>query len=230
MKTNNLNNIFANGFTFDEKLLIEKDDRICQAIFSIFNNKSIQLTNNFNLLYELLLSEKDSGIVYQIDNENHISNGSMHFTFLQQLSFASFYYMTNDELEKHYKILKEILVLPFTIKFNRLIAVPIGLVLCGEADIDINELRNKYRKACKDNGLSIIEPYFNNIIHSTIFRFTSPVNVKEILDKFNYFLNNAIDYGCVTINHFYMGKGTIKLNRNEILIDYIIKNDSTDDG
>ena len=223
MKNNNLDKINKDGFQYDNQLLQKKDDRYCQAIFSIIPKQNSHFTKEFDTLFELLSGE-NVGIVYKVNNDNYKSAGTFHFTFLQQLSFANFEELPENILAKHYDILKSILKLPFKIMYNKVIAVPSGLVLCGEADIDINKMRNDYRQKCKENNLVIIEPYLNNIVHSTLFRFVNKVNTTEFLKKYEYYLGKDIDYGYVIIDHFHIGKGTWKLNPNEIVINYSIRN------
>ena len=228
MIINNLQKINQNGFQYDNLLTNEYDKRYCQAVFSIPLLKNSFLTKKFYELLNLLDNEFD-GVTYHIDNNKYVSKGTFHFTFIQQLSFSSFVELPNDIMEQHHILLSNILksYLPFKIYFNKLIAVPNGLVLCGYADIDINMLRDTYRQECEDNNLDIHEPYYQNIIHSTLFRFKKQINSsKDFLDKYEHYLNNEIDYGYIIIDHFNIGHGTWKLNKNEIKINYFIKNDS----
>ena len=222
MVVNNRNKININGFIHDSLLIEEKDNRFCQAIFSIISDNK-HLTYNFNNLFDLLLNE-NCGILYKINNDNYKAFGSLHFTFMQQISFNDFNndQLSLEELKLHHDILKDIIVLPFNIHYNKLICTQTNLALCGYPDIDINSLRDKYRDRCKFYNLKLKEPYYNDIIHSTLFRFTNETDHEIFIKKYEYYLNNDIDYGYVTIDHFNIGNGTWKLNPNEIIINYKI--------
>ena len=221
MITHNLQKIQCNGFNYDPLLICEKDNRYCQAIFSIPTQNNTYFTNDFYLLQNAL-SLESNGITYHIDNTNLNNAGTFHFTFIQQLSFNHYYDMYPNMIEKCYSSLQKILqnILPFKIHYNRLIAVTNGLVLCGNASIDINYIRDEYRNECEINNIPLIEPYYLNIIHSTLFRFTNHQNYEEILNKYDHYLNNEIDYGYIVIDHFNFGKATWKVNCNEIEIDF----------
>lgn len=223
MITNNLKKINENGFNHDDKLMLECDNRYCYAIFSIPIKDQIHFTDKF---YDLLndLSKNNNGIVYY-PNNNDYNKGTFHFTFLQQLTFNNYYDLPTTLTQKYHNILSSILkkYLPFTIKYNRLIMVPNGLVLCGYASININQLRDEYRKICKDDNLLLIEPYYLNIIHSTVYRFTKKVDdVNEFIGRYEKYINKEHDFGYVIIDHFNLGKATWKVNPNEIIIDQVI--------
>jgi len=225
MKINNLQKLNESGFNYDPQLICEKDNRYCQAIFSVPNPEQTNFTPEFYQLQNILSTE-ENGITYYINNQNFLSAGTFHFTFIQQITFNNYYVLSNEVINKYCDIMSKILYkyLPFKIYYNKLIAVTNGLVLCGDASININTLRDEYRTECKINNLPLIEPYYLNIIHSTLFRFTNKQNTKEFLDKYEYYLNNDVDYGYIVIDHFNFGKATWKVNMNEICMDYILKN------
>ncbi len=230
MIINNLQKINEFGFKCDPQLNCEHDDRNCLAIFSIPNNDNTFLTETFYELQQKLLNE--NGMTYFINNKNYSNAGTFHFTFMQQLSFNSYYEMNKDIKSKCCNLLNNILkqYLPFKIHYNKLIAVTNGFVLCSSnAAVAINNIREEYRNLCKQNDLPLIEPYYLDIFHSTFFRFTSEHSLEEsqqLLDKFKYYLDNELEYGYCIIDHFHFGSATWKLNENEINIDYTIKNDS----
>jgi|688.fasta_scaffold201970_3 hypothetical protein len=232
MKINNMNKINSNGFIYDNLLKVLIDNRYCQAIFSMISKKNSFFTKSFDELQKLLISEIDNGILYKLENNDYELFGTLHFTFMQQLSFKDFHILPDEIVKKHSKILKDILVLPFKIYFTKIICISTGLCICGYPDININLIRDQYREKCKENNIELNEPYYNNIIHCTLFRFTEKIDHNKFIEKFKYFLNNDLDYGYVIINNFHMGKGTWKLNNNEIIIDYTLdsRNESTESG
>jgi hypothetical protein len=223
MISNNIKKINENGFNYDEKLMLECDKRYCYAIFAIPNKDQTHFTNTFyNLLNDL--SKDTTGITYH-SNNNQYNRGTFHFTFMQQLTFNNYYDLPKTLTDKYHNILSSILKkhLPFIIKYNKLIMVPNGLILCGDASININQLRDEYRKICNDDNLLLIEPYYLNIIHSTLFRLTKKVdNVNDFINKYEKYINKEHDFGYVIIDHFNLGKATWKVNQNEIIIEQVI--------
>lgn len=232
MITNNLQKINEFGFNYDSKLQCEIDDRYCLAVFSIPTIDNTYFTETFYELQQMLSNE--NGITYYIDNKEYFDKGTFHFTFIQQLSFNNYYELDKNISYKCYEILNNILKshLPFKINYDTLIAVTNGFVLCStNTNIMINDLREEYRNECKKNNLPLIEPYYLDIIHSTIFRFTNKLTLEEsqeFLNKYKYYLKNKLPYGYIVIDKFNFGSATWKLNDNEIKINYTIKNDITD--
>lgn len=223
MKINNMNKINMYGLNYDPLLLCKCDKRYCFALFTIPNNNNTYLTNEFYLLQNLL-SKENVGITYFVEN-NDTNNGTFHFTFMQKIKFDSYYDVSPNIIDKYYDILNNLVkpYLPFKIIYNKLILVQNGLVLCGNASIDINSLRDEYRKECETNGLPLNEPYYLNIMHSTLFRFTCEVDNKKFIEKYKHYLDNDIDYGYIIVDHINIGKATWKVNNNEIDIIKIVK-------
>lgn len=232
MIKNNIQKINENGFNYDEKLMLDCDNRYCYAIFAIPNKDKTHFTDIF---YDLLndLSKDNNGITYHANNNgityhannNHHNKGTFHFTFMQQLTFNNYKDLPKTLTDKYHNILTLLLKkhLPFTIRYNKLIMVPNGLVLCGDASININQLRDEYRKICNDDNLLLIEPYYLNIIHSTLFRFIKKVdNVDDFMSKYGRYVDKEYDFGYIIIDHFNIGKATWKVNPNEIIIDQVI--------
>lgn len=223
MKKNNFDKINTNGLNYDTKLKCEYDDRYCIALFTIPTNNNTFLTKEFYTLQDKL-SNENVGITYFVEN-NNTNMGTFHFTFMQQITFNSYYDVPMDIIDKYYDIMNKIIKkhLPIKIFYNKLILVTNGLVICGIADIDINMVRDEYRNECKNHNLPLIEPYYLNIIHSTLFRFTDECNHIVFREKYKYYLDNDVDYGYIVIDHVNIGKATWKVNSNEIDIMKIVK-------
>ncbi len=223
MKINNMNKISMYGLNYDPLLLCECDKRYCLALFTIPNNNNTYLTNEFYLLQNLL-SKENVGITYFVGN-NNTNNGTFHFTFMQKIKFDAYNGVSPNIIDKYYNILNNLVkpYLPFKIIYNKLILVQNGLVLCGNASIDINSLRDEYRKECEINELPLNEPYYLNIMHSTLFRFTCATDNKKFIEKYKHYLDNDIEYGYIIIDHINIGSASWKVNNNEIDIMKIIK-------
>lgn len=231
MKNRHMLTVSILGIKYDPLLAHQKDERYCQAVFSIPKVENCKMTDKFDKLIKLLGME-ESGITYYINNREP-SQGMFHFTFFQQLGFADFREWTNKQKEEHYFAFKEILEpsIPIGVTYWKLILTQNSLVLCGYPTRSVNKLRQRYRDYCVKNELELKEPYHNDIVHSTIFRFTKPVpDIYQFLSKYEEFLNDDVYYGIVNYELFYMGKATLKLNYHEISMDYTfysVKNDST---
>lgn len=220
MKLRNSQIIKLNKIKFDSSLKTSyPDKRKCLAMFSFL--KSIQNSKNLEELYSDLSKVKNI-CLYKIDNKDP-SSGTLHFTLLQILGF---YYLDEwlldvelrNKLESYIKekenSLKDILaeILPFRIHYKGVILTPSGLVLCGYPDKNINFIRDKLRLLFSD---IIKEPYYNNIIHSTISRFTDFTDsdfakLKEIEEKYS-----DLYLGYTDIDSMFVGYGTWKLNDYE---------------
>ena len=173
-------------FSYDSSLLFDQnEEKKCFAAFSFYKptteldklkDELSNIKNQNHILYDLTTTKNDKF--------NRGSIGRLHFTWLQLVSF--------DNIEKH-GLLKdeEIKNLTFNppingekkrrIVFHRVLMVPSGLILVGYPNFDIYDWRNQYRHFInnkKEKRFS--EPYFNDIVHSTIVRWTSEINKKEI--------------------------------------------------
>jgi hypothetical protein len=217
MIQNNIAKIRSHGFIGDSLLLEETDTRYCQAIFCIPTSDNLFLNSNFYTLLQKL-SADSRGITFCPCNK-FSEYGTFHHTFMQQVSFNTYTEWSSEISEQHYQILSEIMKphFPFRINYRKLIAVPSGLTLCGYPSLDMNQLRSQYRSKCQEMGLLLQEPYFMDIVHSTLFRFTINVpDSAQVFKDYKEYLNRTIDYGYIVVDHYWMGKGTWKINSHEI--------------
>lgn len=203
------------GFSLDQQLKVLLDTRYCQAIFSPIIN--FHFTKTFEDLIKILPITK--GVLYVPNNINYINQGTLHFTFMQIESFEKFSNRNINVIEQYFDIFKKLLHDKITIKYNQLVLTQKGLLLCGESDTNINEIRDSFRTECEKNKLSLFEPYINDIVHSTLFRFCEIPSEEEI-NKLRYYLDNKIDYGIVTLTTFHLAQATWKVNKNEINIQF----------
>jgi hypothetical protein len=191
-----------------DKLLLNKepDNRLCLAIFS--NIKGLYLSDIYGDLEPIR-----STCIYYPKNKIQ-TNGTLHFTLMQLIGFNDFNELEDPSvLEKIIPIIKD--MLPLKIKYKGIILTPTGIVLCGYPDKDINSYRDKIRKELRD---IIREPYYNNICHSTLCRFTGEVDIQQIQkneEKYKEYV-----FGEIEINSFNIGYGTWKLNEYEIKVLY----------
>jgi hypothetical protein len=207
MRSRNTELVNKSGIKYDKILLNkEPDDRLCLAIFS--NIKNLYLSE----IYQDLEAINSTCIYYP---KNKIpSNGTLHFTLMQLVGFEYFKPLEDPcVLEKIIPIIKG--MLPLKIKYKGIILTPTGIVLCGYPDKDINSYRDKIRKELRD---IIRDPYYNNICHSTLCRFTGQVDIQQIQkieEKYREY-----EFGEIEISSFNIGYGTWKLNKYEIKVLY----------
>lgn len=215
--------IKSEGFTFDPILNNEIIPRKCLAIFC--ENPIFEFSEDLINLTEKIRKESppsthasnESSSFYceYLPNNTNPEKGNLHWTFLQVLkfNFEEEEKITKFLLEEYFTILKEVFseIPPFEIIYDRIITTTGGVVMCGHPSegVNINELRESYRKKIKERSLPFSEPYFNNIFHSTLFRFTS-------LPPKNFFINSRGYFGKCKVNSLTLGYGTWKLNPNEI--------------
>jgi 2'-5' RNA ligase len=212
MKARNNALIEKNGLGHDDKLVNKEDNRYCLALYSTFN-KAI-LTDKYEEFIKI--KEFVEHCIYKIDNTDY-RHGNLHFTMLQLVGFNFFNFKdSNEMIDEIYKLIKNEICkyLPIKICFNGIIVVPTGIVLKGFPDKNINELRDNIRTILRINNVNIKEPYYNNIVHSTLVRFNHQIDYSEIKKYIENYEN--VSFGEVIINEFILGHGTWKLNNYEL--------------
>ena len=211
MEIKNQNKIQENGFIYDAQLLEIQDQRKCQAIFCI--PKQIKMTHEYIKLSNLLRNET-CGIFYEVMNKNP-TKGTFHSTFFQLSGFNETLLYTKEQYKTMSQILKNIFPCNFQLVYKRLILTPHALVLCGYPSIDLNQIRNEFRKKMNEYSIPYHEPYVSNTAHTTIFRFTQ-LPYHNFKQKYLEFLNTEIIFGEITVDHYHIGVGSWKLNPFEI--------------
>ncbi len=199
--------ILSSGFSPDEKLKNEIDDRRCLAVFC--HHPSFHFSTDF---YEIINSlPSEMGVKYCTPEKEGC--GILHWSFLQILKFGSdeIKGLSDEIFSKYFEILQNIFngVKPFEIEYTRVITTPNGILISGECSIDVNYLRDNFREEVKKSNLPLIEPYYTNIYHTTIFRFTeSPPE--------NFYLEKNLFLGRATIGSISLGLATWRMLSDEI--------------
>ena len=143
--------------------------------------------------------------------------------------------------EKYLSCVKDALIAggidrPITINFVGVIAVSTGLLMVGIPSIDSNGARDNVRRRLKENNLPLLEPFLNDIVHSTLFRVV-PINNngnddgndgestnndnisndlhKQLLEIANKYEN--INLGTVTLNTFQIGPASYRMRSAEMI-------------
>ena len=125
------------------------------------------------------------------DEAGQPRRGRLHWTLMQLISFADYPPTKGGRASAAYgQAIERALDIhgPFTIQYHGIIAVGTGLVAVGVCDIDINAIRDKLRQelteaAAQDGGYAFGEPFVNNIVHSTLLRFSGGAGSGEAAEK-----------------------------------------------
>lgn len=97
----------------------------------------------------------------------------IHSTLIQLVGFNDIKtngLLNGKDLEKYKEICRNININPFAIYYRRLALTDKGIIMLGYPSININEKRDLLKNEIKKN----------NIVHSTILRFTDKLTKEEI--------------------------------------------------
>lgn len=168
MEERNAKAIHENGLSYDPLLKEDEDSRRCLAAFC-FKKFTFE-----NPLFQQLIAELKqtfpNDIVYTVYENPKETQAVLHHTFMQ---FATFTEAERIPEYDAYCQQKDItsFIPSYEIKYDRMIAIPSGIVIVGTPSIDINKYRDAIRDEMTKDGFKPLEPYKNNICHSTLLRF-----------------------------------------------------------
>ena len=170
------------------------DSRRCLAISSIIHKDHCARMDWTPAFLELQgRLSKLPGLHFVEDSENFQLGinaecfGQLHWTLMQLVGFNDY----SDQVEKpasvgqspflqskYLDIVQSSLFqggldCTITIEFIGVIAVSTGLLMVGIPSIDINDARDNVRNNLKKNDVPLLEPFINDIVHSTLFRVVS---------------------------------------------------------
>jgi hypothetical protein len=174
MIARNAREIDEKGYLFDDKLRGD-DTRRCFAIFSD------NMTFNLEPSYYNIIDDFSEHCCYTPPPS---SDATLHFTLFQVIPFAEF--DGAPQSLDYLSVIRQIPIEPFTITYRHLIPTRNGILMAGYPSIDVNELRDRIRKKFAEEGLPLREPYHQNIVHSTVVRYTS-VPKKTITPQTSFF-------------------------------------------
>lgn len=184
------------------------DTRRCLAAYTFGN---FNLSSHFYRLVEDLSVLLPGHSIY-LPNSN---NSRLHHTFLQLVTFNQSQHI--DTYLSRIDLLKSFISIPrYTVYFHKLILVPTGLLMVGIPSIDLNQYRDRIRLAMSKNNFPIMEGYRNDIVHSTILRFTSPVSSKQLLGLQKLVQHFDVELGTLSVNHLHLSKASWKMAHSEL--------------
>ena len=204
MRESNINNINNLGLNIDPKLTV-KDNRRCLGVSTSLNSKFFN--NDFRLMLKDLEKSFKNQIIYDDSDKN---SGTLHFSFINIISFDKFYNNENyiNKNYDNYKLIIDEIFEPFKIYWKGLIAIPTGICMIGFPDIDINEKRDMFRKNINKKNLKIYERYKSNIVHTTLLRLSKEEGKEKILNFCKKYENKY--FGLSEINDIKIVKGSWK--------------------
>jgi hypothetical protein len=218
MLLRNLGTVQTNGTTFDPDLLLEQDDRRCFASYSFFSENVANFSDSFHDLVDCLSETFPEHVLYRpFPNESKAAR--LHYTYMQHIGFEHYNPAVKPSstfVSLLCKVLENSLG-PFTITYMGLIPLRSGIVMIGFPSADVNASRNLLRNLCKQEGIEVREPYLNNIVHSTLLRFTAPLRDAQLSEFHRICEAYRTKYlGRVIISSFSSSAASWKMSKEEI--------------
>jgi len=203
-------------------------DIYCYAIYSLNN---WYLNNSWRRLNDWLnkIVPKDNVVFYNVHPINN--EGRLHQTLLQIIDFKNSNKYTKEDINKSLEICKNIIEnngFYMRIIYRGLVFTKTGIALAGypydSRDYDkLMTLRHTIESKLFSLNLPCSIPYKNDILHSTLLRWKSPIS-QDILDL----LNNSIHrwdecvFGELRISNYLIGKASWKMLDHEREVQYNI--------
>lgn len=148
------------------------------------------------------------------------NEGLLHQTLLQFIKFDS-YPHAPELVMKAMECVADVISrsqLALWITYRGLVWTPTGLALAGTCDDEENlqRIREEIVKALENNKLPCEVPYLNNILHSTVIRWTDQPSALTLLK-----LEKEVErwsecvFGSMRVNRWILGKGTWRMREGE---------------
>lgn len=218
------------------------DKRRCLAVSAIMDNSNhaqCSWTNEYHVLQKRLKEEfGDYGLIFQ-EEPPELGGGQLHWTLMQLIGFADYgehittsldnssseppssIYLSSEYLD----CVQDSLTvggLDAAMHFHYfgVIAVATGLLMIGLPSVDINETRDIVRSRLKQQNMPLLEPFVNDIVHSTLFRVAGDpseiphdlhIKILKLADEFK-----DVFLGTETLSKFQIGPASSRLLKNEI--------------
>lgn len=220
---------------------VSVDRRRCFAVSAIIDNDSTNVTCSWNEKYFELHNRLkhefgDYGFTFS-QEPPLVGGGQLHWTLMQLVGFSHYsqHVLNQDETEsgvestflssEYLDCIQDSLTVggldtAIHMHYVGVIAVSTGLLMIGVPSIDINETRDVVRSRLKQQNLPLMEPFVNDIVHSTLFRVAG--DSKDIpSDLHHRILKLAEEYkdvslGTAVLSKFQIGPASWRLLKNEI--------------
>mmetsp|Transcript_48130 Transcript_48130/g.58050 ORF Transcript_48130/g.58050 Transcript_48130/m.58050 type:complete len:368 (+) Transcript_48130:83-1186(+) len=231
------------------------DPRRCFALSSIIdqNIPHFQWSPAFTALQARLQKLPGMRFVQNSDmtDAKEISNnciGQLHWTLMQLVGFPSYddHFDTTNNIatngdkacpftsEQYLDCIQDSLMVggmdcSISISFIGVVVVSTGLLMVGVPSLDVNAARDTVRERLHEGNLPLLEPFVNDIVHSTLFRVVEN-STDEVAGNENSeaemlheeLIQIAKDYenvhlGTVTLNSFQIGPASWRMLQSEIM-------------
>jgi len=204
------------GTTYDSVLVNSEqaDSRRCFAAYSLFDR--YEPSPYYEELMDILADTFPSHILYKFTS-NEAKAAQFHFTYMQIIGFSIFNTLPSPKLLRMLELVLENSLGPFVISYCGIIPLPSGIVAIGFPSTDINKSRDILRKIFAMENIEYLEPYSNNIVHSTLLRFAEPLQQREVANIWKIckqFSNCFLGRGIVT--SLAVGPASWKMTREEL--------------
>lgn len=221
--------IKSNGFGFDPLLLKENDERRCLAIY---NNDTMMRYSALDELRHFCCDKFPQDVTFGCDGREENDNallGHLHHTFMQVVSFSQAHLVDIYNVKKIVSVLRDLNIPRYSVTFNMLAVVKSGLIMLGIPSIDVNRYREEFRETMSVLGLPMLEPYKNDIVHSTLFRWSHEPTCEEtnrlfeIVQKYNQSDKEPLAF--LKVDSFTVSKASWKMKPRELRCEHTVQVD-----
>lgn len=173
------------------------------------------------------------------ENSTNSIVGQLHWTLMQLVGFADYgtHFDANGDTAdrspfvstEYLDCIQDSLMVggmdcSVTITFVGVVVVSTGLLMVGVPSLDMNAARDTVRARLHERDLLLLEPFLNDIVHSTLFRVvdhTLRVGDDSDVPLHEHLVRLAKDYehvelGTVTLNRFQTGPASWRMLRSEL--------------
>ena len=169
---------------------------------------------------ELLATVRQSfpaQICYSLSPTPGDNFGRIHFTFFQFIKVGSIPAdFSENNMKSYIDIARSVLssMKPITITFKGVMAIPTGLLIYGYPSYDLNPFREQLREELTQQQVTYVEPYKNDIVHSTIMRIASPINSEKLIAFAETY--NEKELFTIEVSNLQLGYGSWTMRDEEV--------------
>jgi len=218
MRSRNLAKLQAGSFGCDVALQSATDSRRCLAMYSLFDESAVHWTPAFGALRAELAESFPEHVLYTEGTAEGARQGKLHYTTLQLVGFNAY---GGEPLPPQYgavvaSVLREHYT-AFKLCYIGIIAVPTGLLMISVPDIPINALRDRLREGIKAQRLPFHEPYYNDIVHSTLLRLNGELTDEQKAKMLDVAARYAeCELGTVDVNEITLNSASWRMQADEL--------------
>ncbi|TPX64641.1 hypothetical protein SpCBS45565_g05742 [Spizellomyces sp. 'palustris'] len=196
------------------------DERRCLAVYTYYDD--FAPTPAWSALNTYLAKEFGKQNIYDVAGPISF----VHWTFMQILGFEQWEEHSATfacHQSKYLAILREEMatLLPLTIKWSGLVAVPNGLVMLGYPSVDVNIWRQRIESRLEKEGLPF-RRYQNDIVHSTILRLSADESPERLIAASDAWQD--VFFGTLAVSKFQVGRSSWRMQPTECVTVDVVEN------